>query len=72
MTNKKKLIIGISLLLFTSIIHSQDSIDDSRQSAITRAIEKASPAVASINVVQLKEYSTQSYYNDPFFRYLLP
>jgi len=73
MINKNKLIvIGFSLLFFTSIIRSQDSIYDSRHSAITRAIEKVSPAVASINVVQLKEYSTQSYYNDPFFKYLFP
>lgn len=73
MINKNKLIlIGFSLLILTSIIHSQDSIYDSRHSAITRAIKKVSPAVASINVVQLKEYSTQSYFDDPFFRYLFP
>ena len=73
MINKNKFkIIILSLLLLTAMIHSQDSIYDSRQSAITRAIEKVSPAVASINVVQLKEYSTQSAYNDPFFRYLFP
>jgi len=73
MINKNKIIIIIfSLLLLAAMIYSQDSINDSRQSAITRAIEKVSPAVASINVVQLKEYSTQSNYNDPFFRYLFP
>jgi len=73
MINKNRLIIiGLATLLFSVVIHAQDSIFQSRESAITRAIKKVSPAVASINVVQLKEYSTQSYYNDPFFRYLFP
>lgn len=73
MINKNKLlIIGFLLLLITPAFHSQGSIDKSRQTAITRAIEKVNPAVASINVVQLKEYSTQSYFDDPFFRYLFP
>jgi len=73
MINKNKLIlIGFSLLLFISTIYSQNSIYDSRHSAITRAIEKVSPAVASINVVQLREYTTNSFFDDPFFRQLFP
>ena len=73
MINKNKLIIiGFSLLFLTSIIHPQDSIYDSRHSAITRAIEKVSPAVASINVVRLREYTTNSLFDDPFFRQLFP
>ncbi len=71
-TKNKLIIIGFSLLLLTSIIHPQDSIYESRHSAITRAIEKVSPAVASINVVQLREYTTNSLFNDPFFRQLFP
>ena len=47
-------------------------VDNSRYSAITRAIKKVSPAVASINVVQMREYSTNSFYNDPFFRHFFP
>ena len=73
MISKNKLIIiGFSLILFASIIHPQDSIYNSRHSAITRAIEKVSPAVASINVVQLREYTTNSFFDDPFFRQLFP
>lgn len=72
MNKNRLIIIGFSILILTSIIHSQDSIYDSRHSAITRAIEKVSPAVASINVVQLREYTTNSLFNDPFFRQLFP
>lgn len=73
MTNKNRLLfIGLSFLLLSQVIHAQDSIYQSRHSAITRAIKKVSPAVASINVVQLKEYATRSYFDDPFFRYLFP
>ena len=71
-TKNNLIIIGFSLLFLTSIIHSQDSIYDSRHSAITRAIEKVSPAVASINVVRLREYTTNSLFDDPFFRQLFP
>ncbi len=72
MNKNRLIIIGLVALLFSQVIQAQDSIYQARESAITRAIKKVSPAVASINVVQLKEYSTQSYYNDPFFRYLFP
>ncbi len=73
MNNKYRLIlIGLSLLLLSQVIHSQDSVYQSRQSAITRAIKKVSPAVASINVVQLREYTTNSLFDDPFFRQLFP
>lgn len=52
MTNKNRLLfIGLSFLLLSQVIHAQDSIYQSRHSAITRAIKKVSPAVASINVV---------------------
>lgn len=68
----KLLIIGISFLVLVTGIFPQNSINQSRQSAITRAIAKASPAIASINVVQIKEYSSKSYYNDPFFQYMFP
>ncbi len=73
MMNRKRLIlIGLTILLFSQVIHAQDSIYESRESAITRAIKKVSPAVASINVVQLREYSTNSLFDDPFFRQLFP
>ena len=73
MMNRKRLILfGLALLLFSQVIHAQDSIYGSRESAITRAIKKVSPAVASINVVQLREYTTNSLFDDPFFRQLFP
>ena len=72
--NRKSIFIKILILISItgSVNFAQDSISLSRQNAITQAIDKVSPAVASINVVQLKEYSTQSFSNDPFFRYLFP
>lgn len=42
----------ISLLLAT-VANAEQSIDDSRRNAIVRAIEKAAPAVVSINVVEV-------------------
>ncbi len=48
------------------------SIYDSRENAITRAVDKVSPAVASINVVQYQQVSSQSPYVDPFFNYFFP
>jgi serine protease Do len=48
---------------------SQYSINDSRSTAITRAIEKVGPAVACINV----EENVSAYASpDPFFRYFFP
>ncbi len=72
MMNKNRLIFIGLLILLSQVINSQDSVYQSRQSAITRAIEKVSPAVASINVVQLREYTTNSLFDDPFFRQLFP
>jgi len=42
------------------------SIDESRKNAITRAVEKVSPAVVGINVVEVREVRE---YVDPFFSY---
>ncbi len=72
MMNKNRLIFIGLLILLSQVINSQNSVYQSRQSAITRAIEKVSPAVASINVVQLREYTTSSLFDDPFFRQLFP
>ena len=53
---------------------AQDEITSSRQNAITRAIEKVSPAVASINVVKLLKSRSQfrGLFDDPFFSYMIP
>lgn len=52
--------------------HPQD-VAESRRNAITRAIEKVSPAVVGINVTQVREYRTRNpLWDDPFFRDLFP
>ena len=57
----------ISLFVVCSLL-SRDGISASRQTAITRAIEKVGPAVASINVEQ--HISSVSF--DPFFGFMYP
>lgn len=47
-----------------------DNISTSRQNAITRAVERCSPAVVGINVTEIREqvvYDPFSGYNDPIF-----
>lgn len=45
----------------------------SRQSAITRAVAKVSPAVVGINVTQIREVTPWNpFFEDPFFRPFLP
>ena len=51
---------------------AQNDLYESRQTAITRAIEKISPAIASINVVQSSEFDRSSIFNDPFFKNFFP
>jgi len=60
----------ILLLLYIAVaLSGQPNVDNSRTTAITRAIEKVGPAVACINVQQnVSAYST----SDPFFRYFFP
>ena len=60
----------IVLMLYIAVnLFSQPSVDSSRKTAITRAIEKVGPAVACINVQQnVSAYTT----SDPFFRYFFP
>ena len=65
----KKLILYIpflSLNLFS--VMNSDDLASSRYTAITRAIEKVGPAVASINV----EQHLNSVLFDPFFGYMFP
>ena len=60
--------IGIYLWKSTGPEISQ-TIADSRETAITRAIEIISPSVVSINVTQLKQKAVKSYWNPFFFPY---
>lgn len=46
-------------------VAASSGIDDSRRNAITRAIEKVSPAVVGINVTEVREYREM----DPFWRF---
>ena len=62
-----KLYLRIIICLTISIPKS-DEISNSRETAITRAIEKVGPAVASINVEQ--HIASVSY--DPFFGFMYP
>jgi serine protease Do len=63
----------LSLLLVAGLpLRAEFGLDRSRQNAITKAIREVSPAVASINVIQLKEYVTPTPFTDPFFRYFFP
>lgn len=62
----------VPLFLLGNIINGQEDLYHSRQNAITRAIEKISPAVASVNVIQLKEISRRSPFSDPFFEFFFP
>ena len=50
----------------------QTEINNSRQNAITRAIDEVSPAVAGINVTAIKEYVSQPFFNDPLWNMLFP
>ena len=57
----------VFLLVLIGLAHSFD-ISNSRQTALTRAIEKIGPAVASINIEQ--HVSSISF--DPFFGFMFP
>lgn len=46
---------------------------ESRQNAITHAVQRVSPAVVGINVTQIREYRTHGLFNDdPFLRFFFP
>lgn len=64
-------IVTASLICLTVLIGQQDDISKSRQNAITKAVDLASPAVVGINVIEVREYRdpfANFFGNDPFFR----
>lgn len=63
---------GILLVAGLVLIRAQPSLDVSRHNAITRAIEKVSPAVASIEVTFIDRYLRSPFFQDPFFQYFFP
>ncbi len=73
MTNSKKYLVGI--LFITSLAFGQtDQITNSRQTAITKAVESVSAAVVGINVTEIREYRdpfANFFGNDPFFQQFL-
>ena len=70
-------VIKIFLLkfIFLALAYTQ-SVEGSRQNALTSAIKYKSPAVASINVTQIQRYSVNPWYEqfqrDPLFSQLFP
>ncbi len=50
-----------------------DSVDRSRQTAITRAVQAASPAVVSVNVIEVQQVRYRdpfaNFYSDPWFEH---
>ena len=62
----------IVLFLIGNFLNSQEDLHSSRYNAITRAIQNISPAVASVNVIQLKEIARKSPFSDPFFEFFFP
>ena len=51
----------------------QETLQSSRQNAITKAVKLVSPAVVSVNVTAVREYIQRNpYYVDPAFRSLFP
>ncbi len=68
--------------LFVENVYSSDQtlamanqdIFSSRQTTITRAVERIAPAVVSVNVLQVREYTRRSpfYSRDPFLREFFP
>ena len=67
--SRTKLVILLNVIIVLGPNSSQGSIDRSRETAITQAIKKVGPAVASINVLQKISLYPAS---DPIFRYFFP
>ena len=57
-----------------SLASVNESITQSRQTAITRAVQAATPAIVSVNVIEVQRVlyrdPIESLFNDPFFRQL--
>ncbi|MHB8581499.1 MAG: S1C family serine protease [Ignavibacteriaceae bacterium] len=52
------------------VSYNSNSIDNSRETAITETVKKVSPAVVGINVTEIQQYSSplSNFFNDPFFQ----
>ena len=66
--NKQRYILLFTLFFISSYLYAS-TISESRKTAITRAIEKVGPSVASINVIQ---DLVAPFGGDPWFNYFFP
>ncbi|MDD3095991.1 MAG: trypsin-like peptidase domain-containing protein [Candidatus Marinimicrobia bacterium] len=49
-----------------------DSLCYQRETAITRTTQKVAPAIIGVHVTRIQQYSTNPFFNDPFFRQFFP
>ncbi len=75
--DKKNTVVLLIILIFSLNLcaneqSKNEKLNSTRHNAITKAIEKVSPAVASINVTAIEEYYSRSLFNDPLFNFLFP
>ncbi len=49
-----------------------DSLCCERESAITHTIENIAPAIIGVHVTRIQQYSSNPFFNDPFFRQFFP
>jgi len=54
----------------TPLENVQTTIETSRRTAITQAIEQVSPAVVGVNVTEIQRYTTSPFRWDPWYDYL--
>ncbi len=66
------IILSICLSIFCTVAYAQREITESRDNAITRAVQQVSPAVAGINVTSVREYVSRPMFNDPLWSMLFP
>jgi len=61
---------NVSLTKLQEANKFQDEITNSRSNIITQTVEKVSPAVVGINVIEIRQYRDpfSSFFDDPFFR----
>jgi serine protease Do len=68
----KQIRLILSLLVLISFPLAASDVTSNRENALTRAIQQLGPAVASINVIQMRQYRTSPFIDDPLFRFLFP
>ena len=65
---REMLVLVFALMLAPALAPAQESIDASRRNAIVRAIEKAAPAVVTVNVVDVRTERVYEPLLHDFFR----